>query len=155
MDDDAADGHRVDTGEKADRDVDTGNHDHPRIGHGTGPLVRPDPGDRHRPGRRQGRQPGRADRCRAPPGFVVTAEAYRYALEAAGVDEQLAALVAGAHPDDPADLERAATAAQELIRTVTMPPDLSAAVLEAYHRLGDGTRVAVRSSGTAEDGAET
>ena len=90
-----------------------------------------------------------------PPGFVVTAEAYRYALEAAGVDEQLAALVAGAHPDDPADLERAATAAQELIRTVTMPPDLSAAVLEAYHRLGDGTRVAVRSSGTAEDGAET
>jgi pyruvate,water dikinase len=90
-----------------------------------------------------------------PPGFVVTADAYRYALEAAGVDEQLAALVAGAHPDDPDDLERAAAAAQELVRGVAMPTDLTEAVLEAYHRLGDGVRVAVRSSGTAEDGAET
>jgi len=90
-----------------------------------------------------------------PPGFVVTAQAYRYALEAAGIDDQLLDLVTGARPDDPNDLERAATAAQELVRTVTLPPDLSAAVLDAYHRLGAGVRVAVRSSGTAEDGSDT
>jgi pyruvate,water dikinase len=90
-----------------------------------------------------------------PPGFVVTAEAYRYALAAAGVAPRLAALVANAHPDDPADLARTAAEAQELVRTITLPPDLSTAVLGAYHRLGDGIRVAVRSSGTGEDAADT
>jgi pyruvate,water dikinase len=90
-----------------------------------------------------------------PPGFVVTSEAYRYALSTAGVRPRLAALVAAADPDDPAGLARTATEAQELVRTITLPPDLSAVVLDAYHRLGDGIRVAVRSSGTGEDAADT
>jgi len=90
-----------------------------------------------------------------PPGFVVTADAYRYALDTAGVRAQLSAVIAGARPDDPADLSRAASAAQSLIGGVALPPDLSAAVLDAYHRLGEGIRVAVRSSGTAEDAADT
>ena len=90
-----------------------------------------------------------------PPGFVVTAEAYRYAVSTAGVGSRLAALIAGAHPDDPVDLARAAAEAQELVRTITLPSDLTVAVVEAYHRLGDGVRVAVRSSGTGEDAADT
>ena len=59
-----------------------------------------------------------------PPGFVVTAEAYRDAIEHGGIDEQLAALVAGAI-DDPADLDGRSPPAQELIRTVPCPPSFA------------------------------
>ena len=90
-----------------------------------------------------------------PPGFVVTTEAYRHALDSAGVPGRLAALVAGARPDDPDDLARAAADAQALIRTVPLPDDLSAAVVAAYHQLGHGISVAVRSSGAGEDSADT
>ncbi len=90
-----------------------------------------------------------------PPGFVVTAEAYRYALAAAGVGEKLSSVVAAARPEDPESLDRAAGAARNLLQTVTLPADLSSAILGAYHQLGDGVIVAVRSSGTAEDGADT
>jgi len=38
---------------------------------------------------------------------------------------------------------------------VTLPEDLSAAVLSAYHLLGESVIVAVRSSGAGEDSADT
>ncbi len=90
-----------------------------------------------------------------PPGFVVTAEAYRYAVGAAGVGARLVALTAGADPDDPAAVSRAATEAQELVAAVPLPDDLVDAVLDAYHRWGPEAIVAVRSSGTSEDASGT
>ena len=90
-----------------------------------------------------------------PPGFVVTAEAYRYALASAGIDEALASVLASVDVESTADLTRAADQAQGLIRTVTLPEDLRGALVEAYHRLGEGVRVAVRSSGTGEDASDT
>jgi pyruvate,water dikinase len=90
-----------------------------------------------------------------PPGFVVTSEAYRHAIEEAGVGPGLARVLGEARPDDPSALAEAAAESQDLVRQVPLPDDLRAAVLDAYHRLGDRTSVAVRSSGTMEDAAGT
>ncbi len=86
-----------------------------------------------------------------PPGFVVTSDAYRYALASAGVADKLAEVVGEADAANPAELAAAAQSAQDLIRTVVLPHDLATAVIEAYHRLGSNVIVAVRSSGTSED----
>ncbi len=90
-----------------------------------------------------------------PPGFVVTSEAYLYAVERSGARAGLAELLAGVGPADPDGLTRAAERAQELVRATPLPPELERAVLDAYRKLGAGTVVAVRSSGTAEDTAGT
>ena len=90
-----------------------------------------------------------------PPGFVVTAEAYRYALSSAGIDDALASVLASVDVESTADLTRAADQAQALINAVALPDDLLAALVEAYHRLGENVRVAVRSSGTGEDASDT
>ena len=86
-----------------------------------------------------------------PPGFVITAAAYVDAIEQSGVREKLQTLIAGVAADDPASLERAATAAQELVGSTPVPRPLASAILDAYHALGPEVRVAVRSSGTSED----
>jgi pyruvate,water dikinase len=90
-----------------------------------------------------------------PPGFVVTADAYRYAVASAGISEALAKLFADVNVESTADLDRVSEEAQSLLRTIVLPGDLSSAILEAYHRLGETVRVAVRSSGTGEDAGDT
>ena len=90
-----------------------------------------------------------------PPGFVVTSDAYRYALEHAGVDAPLAALFAGASAASTADLKKVSDQARGLINSIALPEDLAAAILEAFHKLGPDIRVAVRSSGTGEDAGDT
>ena len=92
-----------------------------------------------------------------PPGFVVTTAAYERAIEAAGVRDELRTLFAEAcrQADEPAALAAASARLQELVRKAGTPPDVSDAVLAAYHRLGVEVPVAVRSSATAEDTAGT
>jgi pyruvate, water dikinase len=90
-----------------------------------------------------------------PPGFVVTSEAYRYAIDEGGIASKLSDVLAGVDTTTTADLTRAANEAQSLIRGLTMPADLAREILESYHRLGEGVRVAVRSSGTGEDAGDT
>ncbi|MBU6516017.1 MAG: phosphoenolpyruvate synthase, partial [Acidobacteria bacterium] len=90
-----------------------------------------------------------------PPGFVVTSEAYHYAIDQAQVAPQLAAVLAGVNTNTTADLTRAADEAQRLVRGVALPGDLAAAILDAYHRLGEGVRVAIRSSGIGEDAGDS
>ncbi len=90
-----------------------------------------------------------------PPGFVVTSEAYLDAIERSGARSQLAEVLAGLDSTDADGLARAAERAQGLIRATPLPPELASAVLDAYHKLGAGSVVAVRSSGTAEDTAGT
>lgn len=89
-----------------------------------------------------------------PPGFVVTSDAYRYALDHAGVAPALAKLL-GENAETTADLAKIAEGTQQLIRSIALPDDLASAVVEAYHQLGEGTFVAVRSSGTGEDAGDT
>ena len=86
-----------------------------------------------------------------PPGFVITSEAYLDALHRSGIRDELIELINGLRPDDPADLADVAERAQGLVRQMSVSPELKSAVLDAYHKLGDNVRVAVRSSGTSED----
>jgi phosphohistidine swiveling domain-containing protein len=73
-----------------------------------------------------------------PPGFVITTDAYRLFL---GPDVDAATGVSGT--DEPTYL-------RERLLHAPFPDALSAAILDAYARLGQPA-VAVRSSGTAED----
>jgi pyruvate,water dikinase len=90
-----------------------------------------------------------------PPGFVITSGAYLDAIERSGVRSALIDLLGRLDIDDPASLADIAEQAQGLVRQTPVSPELRTAVLDAYHKLGDGIRVAVRSSGTGEDASGT
>ena len=92
-----------------------------------------------------------------PPGFVVTAAAYQASLRVAEVRAEVRRAMAGAlaSAGDPARLAHDCGALQALVRKAGVAPQVRAAVLAAYSRLGPDVCVAVRSSATAEDGAET
>jgi len=91
-----------------------------------------------------------------PPGFAITAEAYRLLLAQpnphgkGSVEAALAAIVADLDPADLAALQAAGAAARALLLAVPVPPELEQQIVDAYRRLGGGA-VAVRSSATAED----
>lgn len=89
-----------------------------------------------------------------PPGFVVTADAYLAALDEAGVRGELADLTRQAADVDPDELARLAERGRELVRSVPLPDAFVEEILAAYDAL-DATRVAVRSSATAEDTSDT
>ncbi len=92
-----------------------------------------------------------------PPGFVVTAAAYLDAMDEGGVRADLIAVFdeARTHVDDLAALEQSAERLRALVRKAGVPPTLREPVLAAYHQLGTDVAVAVRSSATAEDAADT
>jgi pyruvate,water dikinase len=85
-----------------------------------------------------------------PPGFVLTTDAYRQFVAANALQPQIERLARAASPEDMAALTRAADAIGALFAGAAMPPEVAAAVREAYVTLG-GLPVAVRSSATAED----
>jgi pyruvate,water dikinase len=90
-----------------------------------------------------------------PPGFVVTSEAYRYAIDHANIAQQLSGVLASVDTNTTADLTRAAEEAQGLVRGLTLPEDLASTILDSYHQLGENARVAVRSSGIGEDAGDS
>lgn len=90
-----------------------------------------------------------------PPGFVVTAQAYLSAMEAGGVRDELRTVASGVDVEDDAALRDGARRLQEFVTKAGVPAALRDEVLRAYARFPAGTRVAVRSSATAEDTAET
>ena len=92
-----------------------------------------------------------------PPGFVVCADGYLAAMDAAGVRRELLSEFreAVASADDPVELRARARHLQETVRRAGVPGALRTALVDAYHRLGDDVAVAVRSSATAEDAAGT
>lgn len=94
-----------------------------------------------------------------PPGFCVTAAAYRSFIERSGIQERLRAILSKVNYDDPNSIEEASRAVRGLIDSQPVPRDIEAEVKEAYRRLGEKIRlvdpaVAVRSSATAEDLAD-
>ncbi len=90
-----------------------------------------------------------------PDGFAVTAYAYRYLLESAGVKDQIEEILSDLDTHDMRGLGEKGSAIRSLIYNIEFPEDLKEAILEAYRKLceeyGDNTDVAVRSSATAED----
>ena len=96
-----------------------------------------------------------ASGVRVPNGFAVTAQAYWYVLEQAGIRGALRNALEGLRPDDVDDLAKRGRRARELIYSAPLPADLQSEILDAYRRLqreyGPALSVAVRSSATAED----
>ena len=102
-----------------------------------------------------------------PDGFVVGAPAYAAFCEQTGLRERLAELLDGVNVEDTAALQAASAAAQGLFDETTLPTVIEGEIHAAYVRLGvhdrtggdraggDPIPVAVRSSATAEDTADT
>jgi pyruvate, water dikinase len=92
---------------------------------------------------------------RIPHGFAITAEAYRFMLDKAGVWDRLHAELDDLDPADVAALARKGKRAREIVYGAGLPDDLAAEILDAYRKLqqeyGEEVSLAVRSSATAED----
>jgi len=90
-----------------------------------------------------------------PDGYAVTAFAYRYLLESAGIRDQIKAVLSDLDTHDLQNLKDRGRKVRDLIYNAPFPDDLRTAIIEAYKKLcdeyGENTDVAVRSSATAED----
>lgn len=90
-----------------------------------------------------------------PNGFAITADAYRYMLEAAGAWDELRASLEDLDAADVSDLARRGKRAREIVYGAGLPEDLRTEIIAAYARLreqyGEEVSLAVRSSATAED----
>ncbi|MGB3402521.1 MAG: phosphoenolpyruvate synthase [Microcoleaceae cyanobacterium] len=90
-----------------------------------------------------------------PLGFATTANAYRYFILAANLEDKLRQLFADLDVENISNLQQRAKQARSLILSTPFPTELEAAITQAYSQLcsryGNNTDVAVRSSATAED----
>jgi pyruvate,water dikinase len=93
---------------------------------------------------------------RVPPGFAITADAYRLFLHEAHLEQQITVLLQDLNTHDLATLRQRGRQVRQAILAAPWPATLAAAVVTAYDRLSadchtDAVDVAVRSSATAED----
>lgn len=91
---------------------------------------------------------------RVPPGFAITAEAYRYFLRQNGLDRRIDELLRDLDTQNVEALRKCGAAVREAILSTALPVDLETEILSAYDQLcvaSKGLEVAVRSSATAED----
>jgi len=85
-----------------------------------------------------------------PPGFLVLTTAYEHFVSANSLPASIERLAQTVSPDQPETAETAAHEISALFERATLPSEVEAAVLDAYHQLA-APAVAVRSSATAED----
>lgn len=93
-----------------------------------------------------------------PSGFVLTTRAWAAFRDENHLRDRITEVLRGLDPDDPTALERAAAALQLIVRQGAIPDAVARAVADAYGRIGSGgpaAPVAVRSSATAEDNAQS
>ncbi|MCL1468835.1 phosphoenolpyruvate synthase [Argonema galeatum] len=90
-----------------------------------------------------------------PNGFATTAYAYRYFIQAAGLEEKLRELFADLDVEDVNNLRERGKKARSLLLHTPFPKELRSAIALGYQKMcdryGAETEVAVRSSATAED----
>lgn len=90
-----------------------------------------------------------------PNGFAVTADAYRYLLYEAGIEDDIKEILSDLDTHDIHNLRERGQKVRETILKAEFPKDLEHAIKDAYKKLcdeyGPNTDVAVRSSATAED----
>ena len=96
-----------------------------------------------------------------PPGFAITAYAYKKFIEEANIAAKIYEIIDETITDknDPAQYEVASKKIRELIESTPMPKEIETAVKNAYEEMNrkldiKETFVAVRSSATAEDLAD-
>ncbi len=90
-----------------------------------------------------------------PPGFIVTAQAYKHFLDLAHLRAKMETVLHGLDVSDSKALEEASKKVRNLITGATFPREIANEVIHAYFKLDEGVlkhaNVAVRSSATAED----
>jgi pyruvate,water dikinase len=90
-----------------------------------------------------------------PPGFAITAEAYRYVVEKAGIGQKIKDTLAGLDTHDMENLAERGEKIRNLIANSPCPKELEEEMKVCYRkmeeRFGKNVDVAVRSSATAED----
>lgn len=91
-----------------------------------------------------------------PPGFVLLRDCYRDSMRAGGVDAELSTLHREAleHAADTTRLAELCERMQGLVDKAGVSDPVRTLILSAYHALGSGVVVAVRSSATGEDGKD-
>lgn len=111
-------------------------------------------------------------KANVPPGFVITAQAYDYFIEKAGLKEQIENLLSKIDYENTKELEQTAAKVRDLIVHAEMPKEMKEEILESYELLDTNNLkntkgtileilktsepifVAVRSSATTEDLAD-
>jgi len=92
---------------------------------------------------------------RIPNGFAVTAEAYHYFLEKAGIKDDIKKILSDLDTRSIKNLQERGEKVRNLIINAELPEELIKTIVEAYSHLekqyGKLVDVAVRSSATAED----
>jgi pyruvate,water dikinase len=92
---------------------------------------------------------------RVPSGFAITAYAYKYMIEKAGIDVKIKEILTGLNTHDVADLAVRGQQIRNLIKSTPVPAELEESIRRYYRemefRYGENVDVAVRSSATAED----
>ncbi len=92
---------------------------------------------------------------KVPPGFAITAEAYRHFMRSTGLDERIRTLLGGLDTRDLANLRTRGSQVRHAIMATELPSDLETEIVEAYIEQSAESPVpldvAVRSSATAED----
>ncbi|MCZ7574529.1 MAG: hypothetical protein M5U01_38760 [Ardenticatenaceae bacterium] len=96
---------------------------------------------------------------RVPPGFAVTVDAYKEAVEQAGIQAEMSKILAEVQVDDIDSVDAASQNIRQLFESMAMPMEIAEAVDEYYTMLTEQCDVpeipvAVRSSSTAEDLAD-
>ncbi|HHV79883.1 MAG TPA: phosphoenolpyruvate synthase [Firmicutes bacterium] len=88
-----------------------------------------------------------------PPGFCITAEAYKYFVETSGIQEYVRQALKGVNVDDIRALDEVTREIRSRIVSATVPGPIEAEIRQAFEELrkGEEIAVAVRSSATAED----
>ena len=92
---------------------------------------------------------------KVPSGFAITAEAYKYVIEKAGISQKIRDTLTGLDTHDMGNLSQRGKKIRNLIRNAPCPKELEEEIKIAYQemekRYGKNIDVAVRSSATAED----
>ena len=93
---------------------------------------------------------------RVPPGFALTTEGYRRFMAEAGIEREVAALLAGTDAEDIDALEAVSVQIRAVIEAQPFSIEIEDLVAECYRKLAlrccmPAVPVAVRSSATAED----
>jgi pyruvate,water dikinase len=90
-----------------------------------------------------------------PPGFAITAEAYKYVVEKGGISQKIKDILAGLDTHDMENLAERGEKIRNLIARSPCPKELEEEIRACYRkmeeRFGKNVDVAVRSSATAED----
>ena len=92
---------------------------------------------------------------RVPSGFAITAYAYKYMIEKAGIDIKIKEILKDLNTHDVTDLAVRGQKIRDLIKNNPIPNELEEEIRRYYRemefRYGENVDVAVRSSATAED----